>query len=75
MEAFLRGIGCIPVNNMMEDAATAEICRVQLWQYRAHGIRTVCGTKVDAALLKSIVAEHETATRTAMGVEKYNKSK
>jgi len=36
-EAWLRGVGCIPLNNAMEDAATAEISRAQLWQWRYHG--------------------------------------
>lgn len=35
-EAWLRGIGCIPLNNAMEDAATAEISRAQIWQWRYH---------------------------------------
>ena len=39
-EAWLRGVGCIPLNNAMEDAATAEISRVQIWQWREHGLRT-----------------------------------
>lgn len=39
-EAWLRGIGCIPLSNHMEDAATAEISRVQIWQWRHHNVRT-----------------------------------
>ena len=38
--AWLGGNGCIPLNWLMEDAATAEITRVQLWQYCKYGIRT-----------------------------------
>ena len=33
----MSGNGCIPINNLMEDAATAEIARVQLWQWVYHG--------------------------------------
>ena len=36
LEAWLRGIGCVPLFNMMEDAATAEISRSQLWQWVHH---------------------------------------
>ncbi len=36
-EAWLRGNGCVPLYNLMEDAATAEISRAQLWQWRKHG--------------------------------------
>jgi malate synthase len=39
-EAWLRGVGCIPLHNAMEDAATAEISRAQIWQWRHHGVRT-----------------------------------
>jgi malate synthase len=37
VEAWLRGVGCVPIYNLMEDAATAEISRAQLWQWRHHG--------------------------------------
>src|SRR6202021_3557603 len=33
LEAWLRGIGCVPLFNLMEDAATAEISRAQIWQW------------------------------------------
>src|SRR6202041_105899 len=36
LEAWLRGIGCVPLFNLMEDAATAEISRAQLWQWVHH---------------------------------------
>jgi malate synthase len=39
-EAWLRGVGCIPLHNAMEDAATAEISRAQIWQWRHHKIST-----------------------------------
>ena len=40
MAAWLGGNGCIPLNHLMEDAATAEIARVQLWQWVKAGVRT-----------------------------------
>ena len=39
LEAWLRGLGCVPLYNLMEDAATAEISRVQVWQWLRHGAR------------------------------------
>jgi len=39
-EAWLRGVGCIPLHNAMEDAATAEISRAQIWQWRTLGVAT-----------------------------------
>jgi malate synthase A len=40
LESWLRGSGCVPLYNLMEDAATAEICRAQLWQWMHHGAHT-----------------------------------
>jgi malate synthase len=48
IEAWLRGTGCISLYNVMEDAATAEICRAQLWQWMRHGARTGDGRPVTA---------------------------
>jgi len=48
IEAWLRGSGCVPLYNLMEDAATAEICRAQLWQWIRHGARTNDGQPVNS---------------------------
>lgn len=39
--AWISGNGCVPINHLMEDAATAEIARVQLWQWVKYGSKTV----------------------------------
>ncbi|HEY1491366.1 MAG TPA: malate synthase A [Steroidobacteraceae bacterium] len=49
LESWLRGNGCVPLYHLMEDAATAEICRAQLWQWLRHGARTTDGQQVTAA--------------------------
>src|SRR5579862_7236970 len=46
LESWLRGNGCVPLYHLMEDAATAEICRAQLWQWLRHGARTTDGQAV-----------------------------
>jgi malate synthase len=46
LESWLRGNGCVPLYNLMEDAATAEICRAQLWQWLRHGAHTSDGQAV-----------------------------
>ena len=46
MEGWLRGVGCVPINYLMEDAATAEVSRSQLWQWCRHGVQTAEGKKV-----------------------------
>ena len=38
LESWLRGVGCVPLDNLMEDAATAEISRAQLWQQLRHAL-------------------------------------
>jgi malate synthase len=40
LSAWLGGNGCVPIYNLMEDAATAEICRAQVWQWLRHGAVT-----------------------------------
>ncbi|MGB5081766.1 MAG: malate synthase A [Burkholderiales bacterium] len=48
IEAWLRGSGCVPLYDLMEDAATAEICRAQLWQWIRHEARMDNGATVTA---------------------------
>ena len=57
LEAWLRGSGAVAIHNLMEDAATAEISRAQLWQWVRRGIATAEGTRVDAALYRRVRAE------------------
>jgi malate synthase len=55
-EAWLRGIGCIPLHGAMEDAATAEISRAQIWQWRTQGASTADnGQLISADRITSIV--------------------
>lgn len=58
-EAWLRGIGCIPLNNAMEDAATAEISRAQIWQWRQQGVSTQDDRQpITAARIAALVQRH-----------------
>jgi malate synthase len=57
LEAWLRGTGCVPLFNLMEDAATAEISRAQLWQWIHHGAHLNDGRKIDLAVSESIMQE------------------
>jgi malate synthase len=58
VEAWLRGIGCVPIYNLMEDAATAEICRAQVWQWVKHGAKLDDGRPVTAELVRRLM-DHE----------------
>ncbi|MCJ1327799.1 Malate synthase, glyoxysomal [Thelotrema lepadinum] len=57
MEGWLRGIGCVPINYLMEDAATAEVSRSQLWQWCKHGVTTAEGKKIDKAYAQKLLKE------------------
>jgi len=55
LAAWLRGNGCVPIYNLMEDAATAEICRAQVWQWVKHGVRLSDGRPVTTEFVKDIM--------------------
>ena len=55
LEAWLRGIGCVPLFNLMEDAATAEISRAQLWQWVHHHAVLEDGRAVTAELCDEVI--------------------
>ena len=57
LEAWLRGQGCVPIYDLMEDAATAEISRAQVWQWIHHQAPLADGSTVDAARFEKIVGE------------------
>ncbi|MFA5960296.1 MAG: malate synthase A [Tatlockia sp.] len=51
LNSWLMGNGCVPINHLMEDAATAEICRSQLWQWVKFSAKLADGRKLDQSLL------------------------
>ncbi len=57
LEAWLRGTGCVPLFNLMEDAATAEISRAQIWQWIHQNAHLKDGRKIDVALCDRIFGE------------------
>jgi malate synthase len=57
LEAWMRGTGCVPLFNLMEDAATAEISRAQLWQWIHQRARLKDGRQIDVALCDGIIDE------------------
>ena len=67
LEAWLRGLGCVPLYNLMEDAATAEISRTQVWQWLKHGARLEDGRLIDRNLFHRIIDEELEKTRDMVG--------
>ncbi len=65
--AWLRGQGAVPINNLMEDAATAEIARAQLWQWRTHGAKDAGGAVIDDDYLTTRFEEELAALKERFG--------
>jgi malate synthase len=59
LESWLGGLGCVPIYNLMEDAATAEICRSQVWQWLRHGATLQDGRPVTPELVRETIGEQK----------------
>src|SRR5207245_10519778 len=57
LESWLRGVGCVSINNLMEDTATVEISRSQIWQWSHHGAHLTDGREINPELLYPLCAE------------------
>jgi malate synthase len=68
LAAWLGGSGAVAINNLMEDAATAEIARSQIWQWIRHGADTESGEPVTLARCRAILSE-ESARLAAEGAD------
>ncbi|KAJ1546523.1 hypothetical protein HK405_007025 [Cladochytrium tenue] len=75
MESWLRGLGCVPIHNLMEDAATAEISRSQLWQWVRHRATTAEGIAVTPEWISKVLEEEVAAIRTQIGPQRFTASK
>ncbi len=71
IEAWLRGQGCVPLYNLMEDAATAEISRAQVWQWLRHGAKLDDGRAIDRALFDAALAREADAIKAEVGPERF----
>ncbi|OLC55140.1 MAG: malate synthase A [Chloroflexi bacterium 13_1_40CM_4_68_4] len=65
--SWLRGTGAAAINNLMEDAATAEISRSQVWQWVHHGVKLADGPTVTADLVRKVRDEELAKIRAATG--------
>jgi malate synthase len=70
LESWLRGNGCVPLYNLMEDAATAEICRAQLWQWLRHGARTSDGQTITVERFDRLMSTELDRIHTEVGAER-----
>jgi malate synthase len=72
MASWLSGNGCVPLYNLMEDAATAEISRAQLWQWvhQPNGVLSD-GRKVTPELIRTLFQEQMNKMRQVVGAERF----
>ena len=75
LEAWLRGVGCVPLYNLMEDAATAEISRSQVWQWIRHGASLDDGRVIDRDLFQAVLEEEMAGIKAELGDEAYAASR
>ncbi|MGL4592490.1 MAG: malate synthase A, partial [Aestuariivirga sp.] len=71
IESWLRGRGAVPIDNRMEDAATAEIARAQIWQWLKFGARLETGQKVTPAYFDTCLAEEVAQLKNEIGADAY----
>jgi malate synthase len=67
LEAWLGGLGAVGIHNLMEDAATAEISRSQIWQWVHNGSTLEDGTPVTEALVRTVLDEELAGLRAQLG--------
>ena len=75
LASWLNGNGCVPIYNLMEDAATAEISRAQDWQWVKHGVKLQSGETVTPQLVRDATAGILEKMKAQMGEEKFKASK
>jgi malate synthase len=73
LEAWLRGSGCVPLYHLMEDAATAEISRAQVWQWIRHpGGVLEDGRRVTAAMTHALIPQELDRIRGEVGAQRFD---
>jgi malate synthase len=72
IESWLRGVGAAAIHNLMEDAATAEISRTQIWQWIKNGSKLDDGRVVTYELFKELLASELEAVKAYVGEAAYN---
>lgn len=75
IEAWLRGRGAVPIYNLMEDAATAEISRAQIWQWIKYGVTLDNGVRVTAAFFMRALEEEMERVQREIGAGAYGKGR
>ncbi len=72
LTAWISGNGCVPIDGLMEDAATAEIARTSIWQWIRHQQRLVDGRVVTAELFQQLLSEELHRLQTSSGEARFS---
>jgi malate synthase len=75
LESWLRGGGAVAIFNLMEDAATAEISRSQIWQWVHNGVSTAEGTLITPEFVRQVEDEELEKIRASVGDERFQAGK
>lgn len=76
LAAWLTGLGCVPLNDLMEDAATAEISRAQIWQWIKHPLGALAdGRDITDHLFRTILDEEIVGIRKEIGALRFDEGK
>jgi malate synthase len=71
IESWLKGLGCVPLYYLMEDAATAEISRAQVWQWLHHGTRLEDARAVTPELIRSVIDDEMKRIEGEVGASRF----
>jgi malate synthase len=75
IESWMRGVGAAAINNLMEDVATAEISRSQVWQWVRHSSQLSEGSPVTADLVREVADDELAKVRERLGEEVWAKGR
>jgi len=75
LESWLRGNGCVPLYNLMEDAATAEICRAQVWQWVQFNAKLEDGRPITDLLVQEAIADQVIDIQNRIGVQRFEQGR
>src|SRR5256885_13033733 len=74
LQSWLGGLGCVAINNLMEDTATVEICRAQIWQWIHHSAKLLDGPTITRELFRSMLREETGRITEEIGSRVYRTS-
>jgi malate synthase len=72
LTTWLKGNGCVPIYNLMEDAATCEICRAQVWQWVRNEAKMSDGRPVTMELVRRAITDELATLRKNLGAERFD---